>query len=254
MPRVLFIPDRFMDYRMWSDIPDRLMGRAEAIHFDQHEQMPWTEVNGRFVASARRLAADGSFHIAVAAGQAARFGFALAEAGLAKGLAFFQPSFDRLPDDIDVDLSGLDEMITPYQPIVSALDEPDHGKRREILLAVLRETAGQQLEPAQLEAALGMFSDHADEFFADLQPTAEAAADGRTLPDPPWVEHPWIDRLSELAVPVTVVAHSRGAVWETVAARARHAELVVAAGTGLAPADDRARAADALLRMLDRIS
>jgi hypothetical protein len=38
LPRILFVPDRFSDYRMWSDIPDRLAGRVEAIHFEQHRQ------------------------------------------------------------------------------------------------------------------------------------------------------------------------------------------------------------------------
>jgi hypothetical protein len=64
----------------------RIEGRAEVIHFDQHEQLPWTEANGAFVAAARRIAAGGSYHVVVAAGQAARLGFAQAEAGLAKGL------------------------------------------------------------------------------------------------------------------------------------------------------------------------
>ena len=31
LPGILLIPDRFMDYRMWSDIPDRLLGRAEVL-------------------------------------------------------------------------------------------------------------------------------------------------------------------------------------------------------------------------------
>ena len=96
MPRILFIPDQFTDYRMWSDIPDRIQGRAEVIHFDRHEQIPWTPAaGGGFLDAARRLAADGSFDIVAAAGQAARFGFAVAEAGLARGVVFFYPSLDR---------------------------------------------------------------------------------------------------------------------------------------------------------------
>src|ERR1700684_1063584 len=101
MRRVLFIPDRFMDYRMWADIPDRVRGCAEVIHFDQHEQVPWAEADGGgFLNSVRRLAADGSLDIVVAAGQAARFGFATAEAGLARGVLFFYPSLDRVLDEV----------------------------------------------------------------------------------------------------------------------------------------------------------
>jgi len=252
VPRILFVPDRFMDYRMWSDIPDRLAGRAEIVHVDQREQIPWGEADEVFVAATRHLAAGSSKRVVAAAGQAARFGFALAEAGLAEGLAFFTPSLDRLPDGSTVDFSALDEVIRPYEPIVDALDEPDPARQKETLLAVLRETAGLYLEPAQVEIARDMMSDHADEYFAHLRALA-AEAEGPTRPDPPWVERPWVDRLGELAVPVTVVG-SRGPVWETIARRARDAEITVAAGTGLAPAEDRARAADALVRTLDRIS
>jgi hypothetical protein len=42
---------------------------------------------------------------------------------------------------------------------------------------------------------------------------------------------------------------------EAIARRAKGAEIVVAGGSaGLEPAQDRARAADAILRMLDRIN
>jgi len=252
VPRVLFIPDRFTDYRMWSDIPDRLEGRAEIIHYDQHEQIPWTEANGGFVAAARRLSRDGSWHVVATAGQAARYGFALAAAGLARGLVFFGPSLDCIPDDVRVDLSGMGEMLRPFQPIVSAVDEPDPGRRREILLGVMNDIAGEyDLEPGHLEVLRGMMSDHADEYFAYLQEIVPEA-DGHMLPDPPWLQRPWVDRLGELAVPVTVVDRP-GPVWETIARRARDAEIAVALGTGFAPADDRIRGADALLRMLDRI-
>src|ERR1700726_4286719 len=112
MPRILFVPDRFTDYRLWSDIPDWIQGRAEVIHFDQHEQMPWTGADGRFLAAVRRLAGAGVFDIVVAAGQAARFAFAIAEAGLARGLIFIYPWPDRLPDELpDTDLA---EVLKPY--------------------------------------------------------------------------------------------------------------------------------------------
>jgi hypothetical protein len=254
-PSVLLIPDRFMDYRLWSDIPDRLSGRAEVVHFDQHGQVPWTAANGEFLAAARRLAPDGGFHVVAAAGRAARFAFALAEAGLAKGVVFFQPSLDSLPDDLDfsgLDFSGvdLDHALDPFQPLLSAVREED-PRSRDILLQVSRDTAGPDVDPAELELFLAMMSDHAEELFADLRATDAAAADGRIPPDPPWLERPWIDRLPELTVPVTVVALRPYA--EAIARRARDAEIVVARGSdSLASAEDRARFTEALLRMLDR--
>jgi hypothetical protein len=267
LPSILFIPDQFADYRLWSDIPDRLHGRAQAIHFDQHD-LPWKSGNGEFLEAARRLAPDGTVHIVAAKGQAARFGFALAEAGLAKGLVLFQPALDSFPDDVHLDWPAEvdpDHALDPYMPIVSALDERDAGRRREILLEVIRATAGQDLEPAALELLLAMYSDHADEYFAFLQAVraeseqaqaAEPAQADDAVELPLWLERPWFDRLADLAVPVTTVVSARGRVIaEVIARRAKDAEIVVAgANAGLEPAADRARAADAILRMLDRIS
>jgi hypothetical protein len=258
MARVLYIPDRFMDYRMWSDIPDRIREVAEAIHFDQHEQVPWTSVNGAFLAGARRLAGGRGFTVVAAAGQAARFGFAVAEAGLAAGLVLFSPSLDRLlPETLaileDADLSA---EIRPYLPVAEALSEPDPARRRAIYLQVVRETVGPDLDPAELELTLAMAGDHAEEFFADLQAAAAAAAAGEPPPDPPWMDDPWIDHLADLAVPVTAVVGPRGrGLGEAITARARHGEIVVAeGGPGLEPAGARVQAAQTLVRMLLRVS
>jgi hypothetical protein len=253
---VLFIPDKFMDYRMWSDVPDRIRDRAEAIHFDQHARIPWTAANGGFLAAARRLAGDGRFDVVVAAGQAARFGFAVADAGLATGLVFFYPSLDRpLGEVVSGVVEDADpaETLGPYQPVVDALDEDDPGRRREVLLQAVRDTAGPGVDPAELDRAVAMMSDHAEEFFAELRAAQAAIACGQPSADPPWLKRPWIDHLAELTIPVTaVVAPDARAVGEAVALRAADAEIVVAR-PGLAPVAEPSRSAEALLRMLDRL-
>jgi hypothetical protein len=222
------------------------------IPFDQYEQVPWTADSAEIVDAARCLAPDGGFDVVAAAGGGARFAFALAEAGLAKSLVFFQPELDAIPDDVRVDLSGLDEALAAFQPIVSAIHEPDPARRREILLQTVRDTAGPDRDPEGLELELNITSDHAEEFLAHLRVTAADAEEGRLPPDPPWMERPWINRLAELNVPVTAVGV--GPFPEAIARRAKDAEVVLAAGSGgLAPPADRARAAEALLRMLDRI-
>jgi hypothetical protein len=110
-----------------------------------------------------------------------------------------------------------------------------------------------------------MYSDHAEEYFESLRAFAAQGEQARAAesPDtdepvelPPWLERPWIDRLADLTVPVTTVVSAPGRViGEAIARRARDAEIVMAgANAGLEPAEDRARAADAILRMLDRIS
>jgi hypothetical protein len=110
-----------------------------------------------------------------------------------------------------------------------------------------------------------MYSDHAEEFFAHLQASAAGAEELRAaaaaeadepIQPSPWWERPWVDRLSELTVPVVTVVSAPGRViGEAIARRAKDAEIVVAAGrAGLAPAADRARVAEALLHMIDRVS
>jgi hypothetical protein len=256
MRRVLFIPDRFMDYRMWADIPDRVRGRAEVIHFDQHEQVPWAEADGDgFLNSVRRLAADGSLDIVVAAGQAARFGFATAEAGLARGVLFFYPSLDRVLDEVTSRMGDVDaaEVLDPYLPVADALHENDASRRLDILVQVVRDTAGPDADSDEMERVVGMISDHAAEFFAEMQAVQAASADDRLRPDPPWLERPWIDRLATLTMPVTAMVAPHGAaIGEAIARRAQDAEIVVSSPR-LTPIAAPSRSAAAILRMLDRL-
>jgi hypothetical protein len=255
MPVALFLPDRFTDYRMWSDIPERISDRVRSVHYDRYSLLPWSAPSGELVDTARAMAHGGTFDVVAAAGQAARFGFALAEAGLARGVAFFHPSLDRIPDDVEVDFSDLDETLELYLPIAAAVQEPDPARRNEILVSAVRALAGQEMPAAEAELAVAMFADHADELFAELR-SAEQAATGPPQPDPPWVQRPWIDRLGELTVPVTAVVSQRGlSVGEAIARRAADTHIVVAdASPGLAPPAERDRSAQALLQLLDRSS
>lgn len=255
MTRILLVPDRFADYRMWSDIPDRIQSRAQVVHFDRHEQVPWTAADGGFLDTARRLAHDGTFDIVAAAGQAARFGFAAAEAGLARGVVFFYPSLDRVLDEAVSSMAEVDltEMLGPYVPIVGAMQEQDAGRRRDILLRVIRDVAGPDAESAELERMEGMIIDHAEEFFAHLRATADAVAAGPAQPAPPWLERPWIDRLADLPIPVTaVVAPRNRAIGDAIASRAADAEVVVASPR-MATVAEPGRSAEIFMRMLDRL-
>jgi len=109
------------------------------------------------------------------------------------------------------------------------------------------------MEPADVELAAVMFSDHSEEYFAELRAVAAARADGQMRPDPPWVQRPWYERLAGLTMPVTVVVASSSS-GETIASRARDAEIIeVTSGGVMAPAG-RLQAAEVFLGMLDRIS
>ena len=255
--RILFIPDRFADYRMWSDIPDRVGDQAEVIHFEGRAPIPWTSADGEFLAAVRRIADGRSFAAVAAAGNAARFGFAAAEAGLAAGLMLFYPSLDRILPEVSSSLRDVDweAQLAPFMSLANALNEPDPARRREIYLQHVRDTTDPGLDPAELETVLAMASDHAEEFLADLHATATAAATGEPQPDPPWMEHAWIDRLEDLNVPLTAVVGPRGAIGEAIAARSAGAEIILtAAYPGLGgSAAERGRVAEALSRMIDRV-
>jgi hypothetical protein len=243
---------------MWSDVPYRIRERAEAVHYDQHEQIPWTEADGSLLETTRRLAAGGSFDVVAAAGQAARFGFALAEAGLANGLVLFSPALNSIPEDVYVNISEMDDTLDPFLPVISAMQDADADPEhlREVFLQVTRDTAGPDLPPDQLELARAMYGDHANELFDDLRATMAAVDEGRSLPDPPGAERPWFDHLAELAVPLTAVVAVQGIpLGEAIARRVKDVEIVIASDApGLAPVEERARSAAALLRMLDRVS
>jgi hypothetical protein len=251
LPRILFVPDQFTDYRMWSDIPDWIQGRAEVVHFDQHEQIPWADAGDGFLVAVRRLAGAGAFDIVVAAGQAARFAFAVAEAGLARGLVFIYPWPDCLPDEPpDVDLA---EVLKPYLPAAAAVREGDIDRLRDVLAQVARDKAGPDAEPGELQQLTDMLTDHAGELLASLQATQAADAAGPSPPDPPWLERPWIDRLATLTVPViAIVAPGSTALGELITRRARDAEIVVA--DQLVPVALPRGSAEAIVRMLDRLT
>jgi hypothetical protein len=238
-----------MDYRMWNDVPDRIRDHAEIVHLDRYAQIPWTTADeGGFLDTVRELATAGAFDIVVAAGQAARFGFAVAQAGLAGGLMLFYPSPDRPMDEVYSGGGDLDpaDVLEPYLPVMDALRETDASRRREILMEIVSDTAGADVDMAELERALGMVGDHADELFAEL----------RARPAPPWPERPWIDHVADLTVPVTMVVApgvAGQALGEAIAHRAADAEIVVASPR-ITPVAEASQSAQALLRMLDRVT
>ncbi|MGH3278203.1 MAG: hypothetical protein ACRDNW_03605 [Trebonia sp.] len=258
----MFIPDKYMDYRMWSGIPDRVQGRAEVVYFDQHEQMQWTDTNSGFLDAVRRIYGDRTFDIVTAAGEAARFAFAVAEGGLAKGVVFLYPSPDRMLGELsDVDLM---EALTPYLPfspaILAAVQEGDAGQLRDALVHVVREATGPDAEARGLQLVADMYTDHAGEFLSDLQAIQLQAIQAEAVADPPpsippWLERPWIDRVATLTIPVTAVVNSRQvAIGEAISRSARQAEVVVAGPRLVSTAiPDPDQLATVLLRMLDRL-
>lgn len=268
--RVIFIPDRFADRRIWADIPDRLAGQADAIHLDQHATLPWTGAAGAVVAvaAADPLLAGGS-DVVAALGQGCRLAVEFAAARLAAGLVLFDPvvPFDRIPDDLKIsdfapvpDISDVENALAPYEPLVAAMTDADPDRWRDLFVQVVRQTAAARTGPAEREIAAAMAADHAEEMRAAALAFAAAEETERELPLDIQAEHVhtqgrWLDELASLTVPVMLVVSAPGRFYaEAIARIAPDVEIVVTdGGAGLGPPASRAQSADAILRMLERV-
>lgn len=260
--RVLFIPQRFSDYRMWGDIPARLAGRAKAIHLDQHLQLAWAD-SRTVVASVRGLLAPGGCDVAVAAGDTCPFAVELADAGLAGSLVLLDPEipFDRIPDDVEVSFGAVpDDILAPYEPIVSALHDADPDEWRDLIVGLVRQTMAAGADPAELERAVSIAADHAAEVRAELQAFAAADAAERDLPDEVQLARfrtrgRWLDQLASLTLPVVTVvpaaARSRATTLSRLAPP-QHEVVLTQARYVLLPGGRDGQAAAAIERMLDR--
>ena len=255
-PSILFLPEHHYDYRIWDDIPASLGGNGQVVLYDQHEPMPWAELAGPvFLGAVRRLAPDQCFDVVAAAGEAARLAFSVASAGLAKGVVFFQPSPDRHLEEAMVDLPAYDPLEAAgwIAPVLEALHEPDPARRREMVVEAWRDRYGPHLAAGDLELACQVIGDHTEELLATAKDVAANAEAGE---DMSWPSPPWIDRLGEIDIPVTVVVSKLAlGMGRAVARRAREGQVIEAqAHTDLVWLEDRAAAVTALRHMLDRHS
>lgn len=265
MQRVLFIPDRFTDWRMWAGLPDRLARRAEVSHLDQLADLPWDGGSGPTVALARSLCPDG-WDVVVAAGQAGPLAVALGAAGLCRGIVLAEPEipFDRIPEDVEVVIEPPDtDVLAPYERLVAALHDADPEQWRTLVMQVVRQTSPAGLPPAELDLAVQIAGDHAAEARAELLAFEAASSAERHLPDHIQlarlhIRGQWLDQLAGLTIPVmTVVPAGRSFVGETIARLAAHPVTVLTDGTilaGGARPSARQQAAGAIEHLLDLLS
>jgi hypothetical protein len=262
--RVLFIPDRFADHRMWASISDRLPDAVDVVHLDQLCQLPWAAGDAAIVGIARTvLPADGC-DVAAAAGQASPLAVALAGAGLARSLVLFGPEipFDRVPEDVDLTLDLPDaDILAPYELLVGAMDDADPQQWRALLTDVVRQTAPAGATAAEVELAAAIARDHAAELRAELLAFAAASAAERPLPAELEVARleargQWLDRLATLSVPVVTVVPARiRFVADTVGRFGQRHDIVLTDNRDpLAPGGSRHEARAAIERLLDRVS
>ncbi|HEY7324282.1 MAG TPA: hypothetical protein VH520_05600 [Streptosporangiaceae bacterium] len=262
MQRVLLIPARFTDWRMWAGIPDRLSRRAAVSHLDQLISLPWTGAPDA-VAGLARGQAPGGWDVVVAAGQACPFAVALGAAGLARGIVLAEPEipFDRIPEDVDVVIEPPDpDVLAPYEHLVAALHDADPEQWRALVRQAVRQTSPSAVPPAELDLAVQLAGDHAADFRAELLAFEAASAAERSLPDPGQLARlhargHWLDQLAALTIPVvTVVPAVRRYVAETIGKLAVYPEAALTDGTilaGGAQPGARDQAAAAIERLLE---
>jgi hypothetical protein len=270
MQRVLLIPDRFTDWRMWANIPDRLSQRVAVSHLDQLINLPWAAAPDAVVGLASSQAPD-RWDVLVAAGQACPFAVALGAAGLGRGLVLIQPEipFDRIPEDVDIGPATpvLDALhrraLEPYEELVGAMHAITPEEWSVLLIQTIRQTAAPGLPDVELDLTAQIAGDHAAEVRAELLDFERAEAAERYLPEEaPWLwrreRGRWLDQLATLTLPVLpVVPRPEQFIGETIGRIARNLETLVVTERGIVPpstAASRDQAAAAIERLLDRVS
>ena len=193
--------------------------------------------------------------VIVAAGWTAGQAVQAALDGRAAGLVLFQPTPDYLPPEARSEVS-LEEILaaaTPWAGLIEAAQETDPARRTELVIATWRDIYGPHLAAPDVELACAVIADHAGEVLDIVARGTAAAMAGGPAPQP---GPPWVDRLAELAVPVTVITNRRASrVGQALARRIRDGRLVVAdAETDLVWLEDRAGARAAIGDMLLRVA
>lgn len=260
MRRVLLIPARFTDHRMWGGIPGRLARGADVSHLDQLISLPWTDGPGA-VAGLARAAAPGGWDVAAAAGQACPLAVALAEAGLARALVLIQPEipFDRIPDEVDLGPAWpVDTAPRHYDELISELHDATAEQWSALLARTVRYTADPKALPDELDLAVQLAVDHAAAVRAELQ-AAEAAWTGERYQPAgapqPWRPErgAWLDQLAGLTAPVLTVLPRRDRyIIEAVPALCRDIPPVLTPAGIVPPGSETSRelAADAIVWLL----
>jgi len=253
MPCTLMISQRFTDQRIWGDIPDRIAPLSEIFFFEQREAGPGSPLP---LDEIRQILPEGhrAFDVVVGAEDAAGPAAGLALDGLANGLVLFQPTLDGMPEELEpFNFSGLEDRANMYVPLVAAVNEPDAAKWQSVVADVVEQAIGVHLNPQDAALVRDVTASHAGELQRDLQRLAAAYARGEE-PAGPAPGEPWIDRIRELRVPVSIVSTQAGfRIAEVLAARAPHGEAVLARGEGGIPwLEDRDKTVAVLAAMIER--
>jgi hypothetical protein len=255
VPGVLFLPDLFYDHRIWADLPASVGAGGAAVCYDVHEPVPWGEPDSRvFLDAVRRLVPDPGRGVVAAAGQAAGLAVQAALFGLASGLVLFQPAPDRIPPEAaaDIPIEDLLAAAAPWAGLIDAAAETDAARRTELVTGTWRDAYAGRLTASDVELGCQVIAGHADQVLAAVTAMAAGAAAGAP---PPQAGLPWVGRLAEISVPVTVVSARRASgIARAIAGMVPDGRFIAAAAdTDLVWLEDRTQAKAAITDMLGRL-
>jgi hypothetical protein len=231
MPTILFISDFSVDRRVWADIP-RLIPQNFTTQF--YEQKSSTNIiSGSDLANSGKLIpANGTFAVAVSAGNGSSTAVALALRGQAEALLLIEPALDSIPAELmPPDFSGLDDQMSRYTALVSAVEQgTDQGIWKQLMLDVARSTFPETLSSGDRQLLEAIVTDHAGDLYDVMREGVAAINEGRQWPPPPPAEEDrWVERLRDVIVPVAIMSDQRQAQTARIlAARAPHGRAVLA--------------------------
>jgi pimeloyl-ACP methyl ester carboxylesterase len=254
-PSILLLAPRFTDQRIWGEFLPELSDRFDAIPCDSLSS-PSREVPGTLdIVRDLRPPSSRRFDIVIGAQDACGLAVDIAAAGLADGLALFQPHIDSitvLEEAGPVDFSQLEDYLRIYAPLAEAMNEPIETWRNMAVSAV-RDVYIDHLAPDDLSIVCRVSGDYAEQTREELRRTAEdSPGDQPARPS----QTPWVDELRSVDVPVMIVS-SRD--WQPIGraltARAPAGELMVAeAQTGMLWLEDRETCLAAVTELARRIN
>jgi pimeloyl-ACP methyl ester carboxylesterase len=235
MPTILFVSGFFADRRVWADIPQLIPQEFTTEFYEQ--KSPANHISDSDLADSGKLIPEnGTIAVAVSAGNGSSTAAALALRGQAEALLLIEPALDSIPAELmPPDFSGLDERMARYAALVSAVQHgADEQTWRQLVLDITRSTFPETLSSGDRELLEAIAADHAGDFYELTREGIAAVGQGREWPPPsPAEEDRWVERLSDVIVPVAVMSGQRQ--WQTariLAARAPHGRAVLADAPG----------------------
>jgi pimeloyl-ACP methyl ester carboxylesterase len=231
MPTIVFISAFFSDRRVWADIP-KLIPQNFAIEFYEQKNPTNSISNSDLANSAKLIPESGTFAVVVSVGNGASTAVALALREQAETLLLIEPALDSIPAELmPPDLSGLVEHMPRYAALASAVQQgTDDQTWRQLVLDVARSTFSETLSNGDRELLEAIAVDHAGDLYKVMREGVTAISEGREWPPPlPAEEDRWVEQLSDVITPVTIMSDRRQ--WQTariLAARAPHGRAVLA--------------------------